>query len=133
MNINRNKLLRELSVLERIYGYRNIEYSASLEWIMIANFHLPRNYRQEFTSILIKTPNYYGYNARWEEIYLNPELRILKKGKWAIPPHYHSNSSDYFNKYIPQGWRYFCIRRASKNLIEFLKQVKDFLSDPWRF
>ena len=133
LTINRQKLLNELNILEAACGDRNIVYPHTLEWVQIISFPLPEHYSQGFTDLLIMTPNGYGYGGRWEEIYLDPNLLILKDGQYTNIPHYHGQGGDAFNKYTAQGWRYFCIRGASEYLIEFLKQVSAFLSDPWRF
>ena len=127
---------RDIQLSEEVFGSGNIWWANDWSWIKIDGFNLPPNLNKKKTNCLVIIPDGYGYGCGLEEFYLDPGLRVRKKGKWVEIPHVFDDPSSSFNKFSQEGWRWFCIHpvwEEDDNLLTFLKRVELFLNDPFSF
>lgn len=133
---NVRRINAELGLLQRRQGAERVFWPGDLSWILVRGRDLPPGLNRGATDMLVIVPDGYGYGVPYRELYVDPELRLLRGGRLLEIPHYFDG-----NGYAPtvdvrrKGWRYLCLHMdgwlRGDNVLTFLKQVEVFLSDPF--
>src|SRR5687767_15102687 len=108
----RARLNRDLRILSARYpGRATWNLRVQSNWfIRLNDVPLPRVCRPTSTHMKIVVPptiyfpirGQFGRYVNWRDVYVDPDLRIWRGGRWTSPPRYSDQSDG-------QGWHYLCL------------------------
>ena len=139
---NIRRIQAEIALLCQVLGEEAVTWSPDYSWVMIEGVKLPPNYNKKVTNVLILIPENYGYGEPLQDLFVDPNLKIIVDGKEKDIPHYFPNRNSgvakRFRKHYGKNWRYLCLKQERwdpkrDHLLGYLNQLYTFLSDPFRW
>lgn len=137
---NIRRIRSEIQVLCRQFGEEAVTWAPDYSWVMIHGVRLPPKYNREATNVLILIPENYGHGQPLQDVFVDPNLRIIVDGEPKEIPHYFPNRNGWMASQFPEQyrkkWRYLCLKQEKwdpkrDSLLAYLNQLYTFLSDPF--
>jgi hypothetical protein len=137
---NIRRIETEIELLCKVFGEEAVTWSPDYSWVMVQGVKLPPKYNKRATNVLILIPENYGYGEPLQDLFVDPDLKIIVNGKPEDIPHYFpkrgSGLAKRFQKQYGKNWRYLCLKQEQwdpkrDHLLGYLNQLYTFLSDPF--